>query len=237
MTFTKTLTGVAAASVIAMLALAGCQSGSYSNGNVKLGSKNDSISYAFGYMVGSNLSQTGMDDINPQIFAQAMDVAFSGDSSAISPLHAQALVRRYQMKARQKMMNKQKKEAKENKQKGQAFLKKNKDKSGVKTTESGLEYKVLNEGSGASPTQKDTVLVNYVGKHLNGDVFDQNDSISISLNNVIPGWQEGIQLMKEGGTFEFWIPGQLAYGAHPRPGGEIKPNETLHFKVHLIKVK
>lgn len=236
MNFTKTLTGIIAASVIAMFSLTGCQSGSYSNGNVKLNSKIDSISYAFGYIVGSNLSHASMDDINPRIFAQAMGAAFAGDSSIITPLQAQAMVRRYRMESRQQMMKKRQKIAKENKKKGQAFLKENKTKPGVKTTESGLEYKILQEGSGASPTKKDTVLVNYVGKHLNGEIFDQNDSISIVLTNVIPGWQEGIQLMKEGATFEFWIPGNLAYGTHPR-GQEIKPNETLHFKVHLIKVK
>src|SRR5699024_8683033 len=196
----------------------------------------DSISYAFGYMVGSNLSQTGMDDIKPDVFVQGLGVAFAGDSSKISPVKAQALVRRYQMEARQKMMQKQQEEGEKNKKEGQAFLEKNKSKEGVKTTKSGLQYKILEKGTGATPSQQDTVMFSYTGKHLNGKVFDQGDSVSIAVSNVIPGWQEGLQLMKEGATFELWIPGNLAYGPRPRPGGEIQPNETLQFKVHLIKV-
>jgi FKBP-type peptidyl-prolyl cis-trans isomerase FklB len=229
--------GIVAAAVITTTALAGCQSGSYSTGNAKLNSNIDSVSYAFGYKVGQNLSKSGMDDLNPKLFAQGMNVAFSGDSAKISPLKLNAMLRRYQMQARQTMMKKQQQEGQKNQKKGQAFLKKNKSKQGVKTTESGLEYKVLKKGNGASPTKQDTVLVNYVGKHLNGKVFDQNDSVSIPLDHVIPGWQEGMSLMKEGATYKFWIPGTLAYGSHPVPGGKIMPNETLQFKVHLIKVK
>jgi FKBP-type peptidyl-prolyl cis-trans isomerase len=233
----KYYAGIIAAVVISMATLAGCQSGSYSSGNVKLNNNIDSVSYAFGYNVGKNLSQSGMDNLDPKLFAQGMGVAFSGDSSKIPPVKLSAILRRYQMKARQKMMQKQQQAGKKNKKKGQAFLKKNKNKQDVKTTDSGLEYKVLQDGKGASPSGKDTVLVNYVGKHLDGKVFDQNDSVSIPLNQVIPGWQEGMKLMKEGATYKFWIPGNLAYGPNPRPNGKIKPNETLQFKVHLIKVK
>lgn len=233
----KNYTGIVAVAVIMMVALASCQSNNYSNENIELNTKNDSISYAFGYNVGSNLAQAGMSDINPRLFAQGMSAAFAGDSSIIPPLKLNAMLRRYQMKARHKMIKKRQKTAKKNKKEGQAFLKKNKKQPGVKTTASGLEYKILKKGSGESPTKEDTVVVNYVGKHLNGKIFDQNDSISIPLGQVISGWQEGIQLMKEGGTFKFWIPGNLAYGSHPAPGGKIGPNETLQFKVHLIKVK
>ncbi|HYW34277.1 MAG TPA: FKBP-type peptidyl-prolyl cis-trans isomerase [Balneolaceae bacterium] len=232
----KLVSGAAALAVILTFTLAGCKSGSY-NGNVNLTNNIDSVSYAFGYLNGKHMSQQGMDDINPQIFAKAMNEAFAGDSSKISQTKLRAMLQRYSMQARQKMQKKQQKQAKANQKKGQAFLKKNKTKQGVKTTKSGLQYKILKKGSGPSPSKNDTVLVSYKGMHLNGKVFDQNDSVSIPLSRVFPGWQEGIQLMHEGARYKFWIPGKLAYGQHPRPGGPIAPDETLVFNVKLIKIK
>lgn len=124
--------------------------------------------------------------------------------------------------------------------KGQEFLKENAKQEGVKTTASGLQYKVLREGSGKQPSATDTVEVNYEGKLINGTVFDSSykrgQSISFPLNQVIPGWTEGVQLMKEGAKYQFYIPSNLAYG--PRgAGGLIGPNETLIFDVELIKVQ
>jgi FKBP-type peptidyl-prolyl cis-trans isomerase FklB len=229
--------GILAIAVITAVSFVGCNSGSYSGKNAKLHNNTDSVSYALGYSVGKNLKQNGMSDINPQVFSSAMNVASSGDSSKIPPQKMQAMMRRFQMQAQQKQMKKQQKEGEKNKKKGEAFLKKNKKKKGVQTTKSGLQYKVVKKGSGASPTKKDTVVVNYTGKHLNGKTFDQNDSASIPVGHVIPGWQEGMQLMKKGATYKFWIPGKLAYGKRTQPGGKIKPNETLKFKVHLIQVK
>jgi len=125
-------------------------------------------------------------------------------------------------------------------EKGQAFLKENGKKDGVKTTASGLQYKVLKEGTGKQPSKTDTVEVNYEGKLLDGTVFDSSykrgQSISFPLNQVIPGWTEGVALMKEGGKYEFYIPSNLAYGSNGA-GGAIGPDETLIFVVELIKVK
>ena len=123
---------------------------------------------------------------------------------------------------------------------GQRFLKENAEKQGVKTTPSGLQYKVLSEGSGKSPKATDVVVVNYRGTLINGKEFDSSykagQPIEFPLNRVIPGWTEGVQLMKEGAKFEFFIPSNLAYG--PRgAGGVIGPDETLIFEVELLKVK
>ncbi len=123
---------------------------------------------------------------------------------------------------------------------GQRFLKENAEKQGVKTTPSGLQYKVLSEGSGKSPKTTDVVVVNYRGTLINGNEFDSSykagQPIEFPLNRVIPGWTEGVQLMKEGAKFEFFIPSNLAYG--PRgAGGVIGPDETLIFEVELLKVK
>jgi len=123
------------------------------------------------------------------------------------------------------------------------FLAANKSKDGVTTTGSGLQYKVLEEGKsdGKSPSDVDAVKVHYEGTLLNGTVFDSSyargEPIEFPLTGVIPGWIEGLQLMKEGAKFRFFIPPDLAYGATPRPGGPIGPNEALIFEVELIEVK
>ena len=118
------------------------------------------------------------------------------------------------------------------------FLKENKKKSGVEESASGLQYKVLKEGSGSSPKKTDRVEVHYRGTLINGKEFDSSYSrgqtASFGLMQVIPGWTEGLQLMKEGAVFEFYIPSGLAYGNRPLP--EIPPHSTLIFKVELIKV-
>ncbi len=125
-------------------------------------------------------------------------------------------------------------------EKGEKFLASNKSKEGVKTTASGLQYKVVKEGTGKSPAATDNVLVHYEGKLLDGTVFDSSikrgEPISFPLNRVIPGWTEGLQLMKEGGKSTLYIPSKLAYGAGGA-GGSIGPNETLIFEVELIKIK
>lgn len=126
-------------------------------------------------------------------------------------------------------------------EKGQAFLKENGSKEGVKTTASGLQYIVEKEGDGASPKATDKVSVHYRGTLLNGTEFDSSykrgQPISFPLNRVIPGWTEGVQLMKEGAKYKFFIPSTLAYGPSGTPGGPIGPNETLIFEVELLKIE
>lgn len=123
---------------------------------------------------------------------------------------------------------------------GKAFLVENAKKPDVKQTPSGLQYKVLNPGAGKSPKATDTVLVNYRGTLLNGTEFDssykRNEPIEFPLNGVIPGWTEGVQLIKEGGKIQLFIPPNLAYGSRGA-GGAIGPDETLIFEVELLKVR
>ena len=113
-------------------------------------------------------------------------------------------------------------------------------KEGISTTSSGLQYKHTLEGTGTSPDANDEVTVHYRGTLLNGNEFDSSlkrgEPISFPLNGVIPGWTEGLQLMKEGGKTTFYIPQELAYGARPAPGGAIPPYSALIFEVELIKV-
>jgi len=125
-------------------------------------------------------------------------------------------------------------------EKGERFLAENKSKEGVKTTASGLQYKITKEGTGKSPAATDKVLVHYEGKLLDGTVFDSSikrgEPIAFPLNRVIPGWTEGLQLVKEGGKAILYIPSKLAYGSRGA-GGAIGPDETLIFEVELLKVQ
>ena len=122
-------------------------------------------------------------------------------------------------------------------EKGETFLKENAAKEGVTTTASGLQYKVLQEGTGRGPQATNTVRVNYRGTLIDGTEFDKSSSpIEFPLNQVISGWTEGVQLMKEGAKYEFYIPSKLAYGKRGA-GGAIGPDEALIFQVELIKVK
>ena len=127
-----------------------------------------------------------------------------------------------------------------NLEQGQAFLKANASKTGVHTTPSGLQYKIITEGHGKSPKATDSVLVNYRGTTIDGTEFDssykRNEPISFPLNGVIPGWTEGVQLIKEGGKIQLYIPSNLAYGSRGA-GGVIAPDSTLVFDIELLKVQ
>jgi FKBP-type peptidyl-prolyl cis-trans isomerase FklB len=128
-----------------------------------------------------------------------------------------------------------------NKKNGETFLANNKKQKGVVVTPSGLQYLVLKEGSGKKPKKTDRVEVHYQGTLLNGDVFDSSidrgKPMTMGVGQVIQGWQEALQLMKEGDKWRVFVPSELAYGARGTPGGPIGPNETLIFEIELLKVK
>lgn len=126
-------------------------------------------------------------------------------------------------------------DAAQQRQQGIAFLADNAKQPGVITTASGLQYRVEQAGQGATPKASDTVTVNYRGSLVDGAEFDSGEDISFPLNRVIPGWTEGLQLMKEGARYRFFIPADLAYGERGA-GGLIPPNATLIFVVELVKV-
>ena len=125
--------------------------------------------------------------------------------------------------------------------KGEKFLKENASKEGVKALPSGLQYKTIKEGTGKAPKASNTVKVHYRGTLLDGTEFDssykRNEPIEFPLGGVIKGWTEGVQLMKEGGKTQLFIPSELAYGKRGTPGGPIGPNETLIFEIELLQVK
>lgn len=227
--------------VAGALLFVGCnsQSGS-SSGNVELETSIDSVSYSMGYQNGKFLKQRSMTDINPEVLKAGLEASLKEQDPQISESKMQQVVQQYSMQARQKAQKKKMADAKENQKKGDDFLANNKEKEGVVTTDSGLQYKVLKEGSGVSPDSTDKVRVQYKGMLLDGTVFDSSykrgKPAEFPLNRVINGWTEGLQLMKEGAKYKFWIPGKLAYGQNPPPRSPIGPNQTLVFEVELLKV-
>lgn len=219
------------------LLTAGCQqSGSR---EAHLNSKQDKISYIFGYNTGKNMKKQSIDSLNVDNFAAGLQEGLNGADSRIDQEEATKLMREYQQKVMQKQAAKRNAEAESNKKSSDEFLKNNKDKDGVHVTDSGLQYKILKKGDGASPDSNDTVTVQYEGRLPDGTVFDSSykrgKPATFPVNGVIKGWTEALQMMHEGGEWELYIPSDLAYGQRGTQG-PIGPNQALIFKVELQKV-
>lgn len=221
------------------LIFSGCDSESGSS-DVSLETKADSVSYSLGYQNGDFLKQRGMTDISPELMGAGLEAALNEQESQLSNTEMRQVVQQFQQEAQRKAQQQQMEEAEENQKKGDEFLAENREKEGVQETESGLQYEVLEEGSGASPDSTDEVRVNYEGTLIDGTVFDSSyergEPVTFPLGQVIPGWTEGLQLMQEGAKYRFYIPGDLAYGQNPPPQSSIGANETLIFEVELLEV-
>lgn len=192
----------------------------------------DKLSYAWGLAMGSQLKAMGVKELDVTSFSDAVKAAFNGEETAITPEEAQKIINEY-------LTELQEKATKMAREAGEKFLNENKGKENVQVTSSGLQYIVEKEGEGAQPSAEDEVTVHYTGKLLDGTVFDSSvnrgEPATFPLNRVIPGWTEGLQLMKEGGKTVFFIPSDLAYGAQGVPNA-IPPLSVLIFEVELIKV-
>lgn len=192
----------------------------------------DKLSYSWGIAMASQLKGMGVESLDIEDYCEAVKAVFEGKELAVKPEEAQKLINDYLMELHEKA-TKLAREA------GEKFLAENGKKEGVHTTASGLQYVVEKEGTGKSPKETDNVTVHYTGRLLDGKVFDSSVSrgepATFPLNRVIPGWTEGLQLMKEGGKSVFFIPSELAYGAQGA-GRDIPPHSTLIFEVELIKV-
>lgn len=208
-------------------------------GKVKLKNKLDTISYIIGYDIGNNLKGQSI-DINTQIFSMGIEDAITAGKSAISEADKVRIMNTFQQEMTKKMQDSKKGHLDENKRLGKEFLEANKKKKGIIVTASGLQYEVLKEGTGKSPKVSDQVTVNYLGKLLDGKTFDSSydrgKPATFMLSGVIPGWTEGLQLMKEGAKYRFYIPSDLAYGENGMEN-TIPPGATLIFEVELISVQ
>lgn len=192
------------------------------------------ISYALGLGIAQQLKSMGIEDFSVEDFSQSVSDILSGKTPAMTSREAQELLSEYFQK-------KQKEQAQKAIAEGRNFLEANAKREGVVQTKSGLQYEVLSEGKGErSPKATDTVLCHYEGRLVSGKVFDssyeRNQPAEFGLNQVIPGWTEGLQLMSEGAKYRFYIPYLLGYGEQGA-GPSIPPYSTLIFDVELIKVK
>ncbi len=210
------------------------------NNNVRLLSKNDSISYSLGVDIASSVKQSGLDTVNTNAFAKGFNSVLDSSELLISKNEAHMYVQRFFGELQQKQREKQLKKFEKNIKIGEDFLAENAKNKGVITTSSGLQYKIIKKGTGKTPTINSMVTVDYEGRLINGTIFDSSyktgKPVSFPVKGVIPGWTEVLQLMKEGSVWEVYIPQELAYGANS-PGGAIEPYSTLIFKIELKKVE
>ncbi len=218
-----------------LIAGTSCQQGGTKN--VKLETEIDSVSYAIGLLVGANnLKQLGSapggDELDAAIMSSAFTASSLEEEMKITEEEANAMVQAF-------FQNAGKRKGQESLEAGNAFLETNKARDGVTVTESGLQYEILTEGTGAKPTAADKVRVHYHGTLIDGTVFDSSvdrgEPATFGVGQVIKGWTEGLQLMSVGSKYKFVIPSALAYGERGA-GGDIGPNETLIFEVELLEI-
>jgi FKBP-type peptidyl-prolyl cis-trans isomerase FklB len=202
--------------------------------NATLDTDKQKISYIFGIQVGQNMMQEGV-ELDIEAFKAGVADMMAGKQPQLDQATAEQVVQAYQAEKAQelaKVMNEKQAQAK-------VFMEENAKKDGVVTTDSGLQYEVLSEGDGATPTDNDKVIANYKGTLIDGTVFDSSydrgEPATFPVNGVIQGWQEALKLMKEGSKWRIVVPANLAYG--PRGAGNlIGPNETLIFEIELIAI-
>ncbi len=199
----------------------------------------DRLSYTIGMDIGQSLGQQDM-ALDIDLLVAGLRAAYAGEETLLTQEEALAEREAFMQRRQEEMVAQMSREAEANLAEGEAFLAQNAEKDGVQVTESGLQYLVIEEGEGAQPKATDRVTVHYSGRLINGTEFDSSyargEPATFALNQVIPGWTEGVQLMREGAKYQFFIPSDLAYGPEGRPG-PIGPNATLIFDVELISVE
>lgn len=192
----------------------------------------DSASYAFGNTMASSMKNDGLNSLNYELLVRGLKDAFGNATPLIPKEKSQTAINNLFVSVSKQKHGPAIAE-------GKAFLEKNKLQPGIQVTASGLQYQIINKGTGIRPKATDTVLVNYRGTLLNGKQFDSSydrkEPLSLPLNNVIPGWTEGVQLMQTGSKYKFFVPYNLAYGERGA-GADIPPYSTLIFEIELLKV-
>ena len=211
----------------------------FSQGTTQLKDEKDKVSYSIGLDIGKTFKKQNM-EINTDILMAGMRDAMSDAKPLLTDDQVKETMTAYSNTMREKQAAQAKEASAKNLAAGEKFLAENKTKEGVKTTASGLQYKVLKEGSGDSPKETDTVVTQYKGTLINGTEFDssykRNEPATFPVNRVIKGWTEGLQMMKPGSKYQFFVPAALGYGERGA-GQDIGPNETLIFEVELVSVK
>lgn len=199
----------------------------------------DKNSYALGMSIAQNMMSSGIKSVEFDDFAAGFKAVLTGSQPAVSYEEAGELLDKFFAELEAEQKSEMEAFSATMREEGEAFLKFNAEQEGVVVLPSGLQYKVITEGTGKKPSATDKVKCHYEGTFINGMKFDssydRNEPAVFGLNQVIPGWTEGVQLMSEGSKYEFFIPFDLAYGAHGAPGA-IPPYATLKFVVELIEV-
>lgn len=203
-----------------------------------ISSEAEKIGYSFGYLMGRSNADT-LKDLDLDAFSQGLKTAAAGQKSSLSDEEMTQVLTQYKRQSDAKELIVLKQKAEENAKAGKAFLQENAKKPGVKTTKSGLQYLVLKEGKGKSPSANSNVRVHYEGRLIDGTVFDSSiarqQPVDFRTTQVITGWIEGLQLMKVGAKYRFFIPADLAYG-QIGSGDIIEPNSTLIFDIELLEI-
>ncbi len=214
-----------------------CQSNTQEK--ITLKSFKDSVSYSIGTDIGKNFKHQEL-DIDTKILEQGIRDVLDSAKLQLSEDEMKGVMENFRKGIMAKQEEKMKAQTESNVKEGEAFLEENKKKEGVVTMPSGLQYKVIKNGTGPKPTAEQTVSVNYRGKFLDGKEFDNSydrgEPVSFQVSGVIPGWTEALQLMSVGSKWELYIPSKLGYGTHGA-GQVIPPNATLIFDVELLEIK
>jgi len=199
----------------------------------------DRVSYVIGVDIGANLKKQSI-EVNPDLLFKGIKDGLSGNKLMMSDQEIKETIATFQKEIQAKQEELAKRMGEKNKKEGEAFLAENKNKEGVITLPSGLQYKILKKGSGKKPKLTDTVTTHYRGTLIDGTEFDssyrRNQPVSFPVNGVIAGWTEALQLMEEGAKWQLFIPPHLAYGERGT-GPRIGPNATLIFEVELISIQ
>jgi FKBP-type peptidyl-prolyl cis-trans isomerase FklB len=211
----------------------------YAEQDTLLKTKKDKVSYAIGMDIGKNLKKQPI-EINPEALSQGLRDSLTDEKTLMTDQEYSDTMNAFRTEMTQKQTEQMKEISDRNKKDGEKFLAENRKKEGVVTTESGLQYKIVTEGTGASPKSTDTVTVHYKGTLIDGKEFDSSHKrgqpATFPVNGVIKGWTEALQLMKTGAKWQLFIPSELAYGERGA-GRNIGPNSTLIFDVELISIK
>ncbi len=207
---------------------------SQGDSNIELTTKEDTVFYSLGVSIGNNMKSLSLEDVNTDILSQGLSDMINDKELAIAPEQAEMILQKY-------FNDLQVKKNEKNKKDGEEFLAKNKEKEGVITLESGLQYKILKSGNGKQATKNSVVTVNYHGTLIDGTVFDSSvdrgEPAQFPVTGVIQGWQEIIPMMRVGDKWKVFIPQELAYGERVRPGGPIEPYMALIFEIELLDVQ
>ena len=235
---TTVIAGIVAVSLAAAVYAADAPAKEASAANAQFGTTKDKVSYIIGFMNGSGMQKEGV-EINPDVFFKGMQDGLAGKESSIPEADMRETMSAFQKEMMAKMQEKRAKAGEQGAKDGAAFLAANKKKDGVKTTKSGLQYKVITAGKGPIPKATDTVVTHYRGTFINGKEFDSSykrgEPATFPVTGVIKGWTEALQLMPIGSKWQLYVPAELGYGERGA-GSDIPPNSALIFDIELLGI-